>query len=166
MGVLLGLTAADHVAAALTVLRADALEEEGRRELLACRGLEALRRHAAARASGATPHLGPVLDVLLGLVTDSAVAPAVLEALAGGEGWCPSLLEHFGRAATEPRNLELAERLAVLLQKLSRLPQTRPHFLRARAATTVHALLRAHGEERPFLALNLRSLKAHLEEGP
>ena len=66
MGILFGLSAPDSIATALTVLRADALEEEGRYELLRCEGLGALHRHILSKASGAAPHLDPVLDILLG----------------------------------------------------------------------------------------------------
>lgn len=156
------LSQADQVAQALDILRCDIMCEDGQEIFYKCRGLDILLPLVSAR-----PHLSRIADILLAVTTDSALAPGFLLELCVAE-WFSVLFLSFGgppgqRQSRESTDLDLIEKLAVVLQKLSKIGKSRVYFAKHGAGTMIREMLERYGADRPFLALNLRSIIVNLQ---
>ncbi|XP_017326188.1 coiled-coil domain-containing protein 138 isoform X1 [Ictalurus punctatus] len=153
--VLKTLSQADILAQALDVLNGIVGEDEGRGLFLKYKALTAI---LAVLRTGSPGLLAPSLDVLLHMSTESRHLPAFLEAC--------STDQFFRCAAVLLRNprldLTVAEKLSVLLQKLSCIRKNRRLF----EASSLHLLLQeaqcSADPSRAFLNINFSSILFNL----
>ncbi|XP_065058369.1 coiled-coil domain-containing protein 138-like isoform X2 [Rhopilema esculentum] len=146
---------ADILAKVLEELKSDTRSEEGKEIFIHFHGAAVLLSFLGGKHKGLL-HLS--VDVLMQITVESPFMGQFLESLSN-QLWIKTFYDLFQRRSVENAVLE---KLSIVLQRLSKIKSNQKYFDNVQFSKLIRELAANLDVERPFLALNLRSILLNL----